>query len=122
MFIKLSKYKSVKAFTITCVLLLVVILVALACDLNALKEAMEAAHLKYQTAEMDLAAHRAMMPEYVVSATVGSAVGVGVHTVSAVVITSVVAMNPATGATIIVGSAAGAYALWYTKLCFKESA
>lgn len=57
MYIKLSKYKSVKAFTITCVLLLVVILVALACDLNALKKAMEAAHLKYQTAEMDLAAH-----------------------------------------------------------------
>ena len=83
---------------------------------------MEAAHLKYQTAEMDLAAHRAMMPEYVVSGTVGSAVVVGVHTVSGAVITTVATMNPATGATIIVSSTAEAYAVWYTRLCFKESA
>ncbi|RKU16535.1 hypothetical protein C6503_12165 [Candidatus Poribacteria bacterium] len=64
MLMKMSQYKSGTVFTIAICLssILLAILVAYACDLDALKKSMDDAYSAYNAAESDLATLRTMEP------------------------------------------------------------
>ena len=123
MLMKMSQYKSGTTFILSIFLanILLALLVAIACDLDALAKAKDEAYSAYHNAEQALSSHNTLKPAIVTAGAVGSTTVVGGRMLIGAIMTSVTAMSTPTGLVWVVTATIGTYASWYTLYCFLDT-